>query len=227
MDSKKIIEDQVSIYKPQLDLFGDSPKSTLNQEREIQYLRFDRLISQLKLDNEQITIHEIGCGLCDLYKYMLDKELQVKYSGTDIVKKMKSLAKHKYPEVDYFIRDILSTKTNDKYDYVVLSGTFNLPGKVSKNDWSLFTRDMIKKMYEMSERAIVFNFLSKDSEYFNPQMFYESVEDIKEFCLKNLSRHVIIDHSYPLYEFTCTVYKADYIKEKYNETVFKKYLNKS
>ena len=57
---------------------------------------------------------------------------------------------------------------------------------------------MISVMYEMSNKGIVFNFLTDRADFYNPEMYYESIEEITDFCTNNLSRHLIIDHGYPL-----------------------------
>ena len=49
------------------------------------------------------------------------------------------------------------------------------------------------------------------------------MEDIFDFCSKKISRHVYIDHSYPLYEFSCTVLKPNSVKERYSKKTFDKY----
>ena len=223
MKSNKVIQDQRKIYNEQIKKYGDSPQSTHNQLSEIQNLRFERLIMNLKLDQEANTLHDVGCGICDLYQYLKENNLPYLYSGTDIVPAMKTLSEKKYSQIQYSIRDIIDEKISDKYDFVVLSGTFNLPGSVKREEWKEFTRKMIVAMYQISNKGIAFNFLTQKADYYHKDMYYESVDEILEFCVKNLSRHVIIDHAYPLYEFTCTVIKPEDVKKKYNSKVFEKY----
>jgi SAM-dependent methyltransferase len=223
MSSKSVIDDQRTIYSDQIKKYGDSPESTHNQLAEIQNLRFERLINQLFQSSDGKSIHDVGCGICDLYSYLKNNNYPIDYSGTDIVPAMKSLVKEKFPHLSYFIRDVIQESINDKYDFVVLSGTFNLPGNVEHNDWKEFTRSMIRAMYKMANKGIAFNFLTIKSDFYNPKMYYESIEEILDFCVNNLSRHVIIDHAYPLYEFTCTVLKPETVKKKYTEPVFEKY----
>ena len=76
----------------------------------------------------------------------------MEYSGTDIVPEMKELAKNKYPEIKFFLRDIIEDEIVESYDYVVLSGTFNLPGTINHKVWRKFTRDMIFSMYKICKR---------------------------------------------------------------------------
>jgi len=222
MNSKKVINSQRMIYDAQIKAFGDSPESTHNQLVEIQNLRFERLLSNINLDSEN-TIHDVGCGICDLYQYLNIQNSKLIYSGTDIVPAMKDLVNAKFPELEYHLRDIIEDKVEDTYDYVVLSGTFNLPGSIDRNVWLKFTRKMILSMYKMAKKGIAFNFLSKKADFYNPEMFYESVEDIFDFTVKNMSRHVLIDHAYPLYEFSCTVLKQESIREMYSHLTFDKY----
>ncbi len=223
MNSKKIIKDQIKIYNPQIKKYGDSPKSTINQFVEIQNLRFERLIMTLNMNAKGKTIHDVGCGICDLYTYLKENNFHYLYSGTDIVPSMKILAKKKYPQISYSIRDIIDEKVTNKYDFVVLSGTFNLPGSIKRKDWKEFTRKMITAMYQIANKGIAFNFLTQKADFYNPDMYYESIDEIANFCVEKLSRHFIIDHAYPLYEFTCTVLKPEVLKERYNDKVFKKY----
>lgn len=222
MNSKQVIDSQRMIYDAQIKEYGDSPKSTHNQLIEIQNLRFERLLANIDLKNHG-SIHDIGCGICDLHQYLNDRKSNLIYSGTDIVPAMKELVRSKYPEIDYYLRDIIKDNIKDNYDFVVLSGTFNLPGNIDRKEWKVFTRRMILSMYKMAKKGIAFNFLTKKADFYDPKMFYESVEDIFDFCLKKTSRHVYIDHSYPLYEFSCTVLKPNSVKERYSKKTFDKY----
>lgn len=224
MKSKRVIENQRGIYDSQIKKYGDSPKSTHNQLVEIQNLRFERLLSKIDLKN-YYTIHDVGCGICDLYQYLIERKSNLIYSGTDIVPAMKELVNSKYPKVDYYIRDIIEDNIKDKYDYVVLSGTFNLPGDINQKDWKEFCHRMIISMFKIAKKGIAFNFLTKKADYYNPKMYYQSVEEIFNFCLDKLSRFVHIDHSYPLYEFSCTILKTDAVKEIHDHNIFDKYFN--
>ena len=225
MNSKQLIDSQRMIYDAQFKEHGDSPESTHNQLIEIQNLRFERLLANIDIKNSS-SIHDIGCGICDLHQFLKSCKSNLIYSGTDIVPAMKELVKSKYPEVEYHLRDIIEDNIKDTYDFVVLSGTFNLPGNINHEEWKIFTRRMILSMFKMAKKGIAFNFLTKKADFYDSNMFYESVEDIFEFCTKNMSRYINIDHSYPLFEFSCTVLKSNSIKERYSQTTLNKYFTK-
>lgn len=221
--SDDIIKKQLEIYVKQFTEHGDSPDGTYNQNKIIQNLRFERLLKQFNFNEEKYTIHDVGCGICDLYAYIKENGINVVYSGTEIVPEMKILVNKKYPEITINIRDIINDKKTDKYDIVVLAGTFNLPGNIDKREWEIFTKNMIKSMYELSNVGISFNFLTTYADFYNDLMFYENPGEILDFCIKELSRFVVVDHSYPLFEQTITVYKSDYIQKKYSNSLLKKY----
>ncbi|MCT4665387.1 MAG: class I SAM-dependent methyltransferase [Flavobacteriales bacterium] len=220
---KDIVSKQLEVYEKQFEEHGDSPDGTYNQNSVIQNLRFERLLKQYDFENNDFSVHDIGCGICDLYQYMKDHKISAKYSGTDIVEGMKTLANKKYPEIEVKVRDILNTEISEKYDIVVLAGTFNIPGEVPREDWKVFVRNMIKKMFEMAEVGITFNFLSTFAEYYHELMHYENPGDLMEFCKEELSRFVIVDHAYPLYEQTITVLKPEYVQKIYHDELLKKY----
>ena len=222
MKFKKVIENQRSIYDAQIKDHGDSPETTHNQLVEIQNLRFERLLSNLDISSKA-SIHDIGCGICDMYHYLNKQKSNLVYSGTDIVPAMKELVNSKYPELVYHIRDIIEDDIEETYDYVVLSGMFNLPGDIDHKTWKEFTRNMILSMYKMAKKGIAFNFLTQKADFYNPKMFYESMEDVSDFCLKKMSRHLYIDHAYPLYECTFTVLRPEVVKERYSHKTFIKY----
>jgi len=221
-----IVDSQLSVYQRQFELHGDQPEGTYNQNDAVQNLRFNALIKQLPLREEKCSVHDVGCGICDLYQYFLDEDLDVDYSGTDIVPEMRDLAAAKFPGVDFKVRDILKPlEKTETYDFLVLAGTFNLPGDCDRDLWSNFANDMLTKMFSMAKRGISFNFLTAHADFYHPDMYYRDAGETLDFCVKNLSRHVIIDHSYPLYEYTVTVFKEDHLRKRHTDDRLQKYFN--
>ena len=65
----KIIDSQLSIYQNHFKAHGDTPEGTYNQNEAIQDLRFQRLIKQFTQQDSEYSIHDDGCGICDLHQY--------------------------------------------------------------------------------------------------------------------------------------------------------------
>lgn len=221
---KNTIDAQLDVYRDNFIKHGDSPLGTHQNDRGTQSLRFERLIKHLDFNaGEKTTIHDIGSGTCDLYEYLNGQDKQIVYSGTEIVQEMIDVASAKYPEIKLYNRNILDEKTEDTYDYVVLSGTFNIPGEVTKKNWEQFIFSIISKMFLMSSKGIAFNGLTTYKTLTNPTLYYLDPKLIFDFCATHLSRFVTIDHSYALYEYTVTVYKKEEIRNRYKEDYFAKY----
>ena len=137
---------------------------------------------------------------------------------------MVALARSKYPKLDILQRDILNDIVPDRYDYVVESGVFNLPGNQDVSSWRRFTRSLISQMFQMSTKAISFNFLNAQvAQYHHPDMYYELPSEILEYCTSHLSRFCFINQSYPLYEFTVTVFKEDHVQSLFPDVTFSRF----
>ena len=223
----KFIDEQLKVYQPAFILHGDSPKGTHQNNKETQHLRFQMLTEHLLNDHTHNSIEDIGCGICDLYGYLKNKNLEFTYSGTEIVNEMISLAKQKYPEITVTNRDILSEAGREKYDFVVLSGTLNMPGNIQHEEWMKFCLSLISNMYGMCNKAIAFNFLTTHRTFTDPSLFYFNPSELLDYCIKNLSRFVEIKHNYPLYEGTITVYRENYIQGHYRNPALDKYFIRS
>lgn len=75
----------------------------------------------------------------------------------------------------------------------------------------------------MSRKGIAFNFLTSYNTFNQDDLMYFDPSEVFKYCIKNLSRFVIIDHGYPLYEATATVFKKDFLKSFYIGNAFDKY----
>ena len=219
----KILNEQIKVYQSAFVQHGDTPQGTHQNNRETQYLRFQMLTGHLLNDHAHHSIEDIGCGVCDLYGYLKDKKLKFTYSGTEIVNEMIELAKTKYPEIVVRNRDILQGSAQEKYDFVVLSGTLNMPGNVGAEEWRRFSLSLIESMYRMCNKAIAFNFLTSHRTYSSPGVHYFDPSELLDHCIRNLSRFVELKHNYPLYEGTITVYRENYIQNQFQDPAFAKY----
>ena len=222
----EILKNQREVYSGRFKKFGATPHGTFQNNTETQYLRFERLLTPITPFLNDQSIHDIGSGLCDLHKYLVLKNFKHEYSGTEIVHEMIDYALSQFTDIKLFNRDLLSAGPEEKYDYLVLSGTMNLLNNQDPAVWRDYCFQLIRKMYDMSLKAISFNCLTSFNTFSDPSLYYFNPAEVFEFCVKNLSRFVIIDQGYPLFEFTCTVLKPEFLSEHYNSKLFSRYFNK-
>lgn len=227
MDSSKIVEQQLATYgKNYLD-HGDTPRGTFQNNPETMRLRYERLLLPFLSSTEPLTIHDVGCGLCDLHAYLNSRNIDHQYSGTEIVPEMVEAAKNKYPGIEIFQRDILNGPVEDRYDVVLLSGVLNIPGSIPLEDWKSFCRDLMRKMFEMARYGISFNFLTTHTTFRDPTLAYLDPSEMLTFCLEELSRFVRVDHAYPLYEASISVFHPDFVRTRFDDPAFDKYFSGS
>jgi hypothetical protein len=225
MESSKIIEDQIRIYKDNFLQNADSSLGTFQNDRATQYMRFEHILKPfLEILDEKTTFHDFGCGSCDMYHYLQTRNIKVDYSGTEVIQEMIDYAQTKYPGIKLYNRDVLKEEVTDKYDIVVFSGGLYFPGAVPKEEWKEFVFKIIDKMFEMSTIGISFNLLTTYCDYTTDNLFYLDPKEILDYCIRKHSRFVNLEHGYPLYEWTVSVFRKEYIKKKYPQPEFQKYL---
>ena len=223
IQSAEVVQEQRRLYGENFALHGDTPRGIFWNNRETQRLRFEKLLHHFATPSRQFALHDVGCGVCDLHGYLLEKGILHDYSGTEIVPEMIAAAKAKYPGVVLHNRDILSGEVSDRYDVVVLSGALNLPGRIPRSAWEAFCFRMIERMFSMCRQGIAFNFLTTHSTFTDPSLFYMNPAEVLEVCVRRLSRFVFLDHAYPLYEHTVTVLRKEFVRGLYPGSAMDKY----
>jgi hypothetical protein len=226
MDDLSIIAAQRDAYRAKFIRHGDTPHGTHQSDRSSLNMRFEALMRSIMPHlGERATIHDVGSGVCDLYQFLKLSRLdqRVIYSGTEIVQEMIDNAAQKYPEVTLWNRNFLDGSIDERYDFVVLSGTLNLLAGLEGDAWKRMCLALIEKMYSHANRGIAFNFLNTYRTFSDPLLYYFDPNEIFDFATKHLSRFVFLDASYPLYECTVTVFKKDYMSAFYCQNDFEKY----
>jgi len=224
-DDDAIIAAQRQVYRANFLQHGDSPLGTYQSNQVTQHLRFDGLMRHLLPHvRDGDTLHDVGAGLCDLYQYLQLNEASrdLVYSGTEIVQDMIDLAAAKYPHVRLLNRNFLET-SEDRYDFVVLSGTFNIPAGVATEAWQQMCMALVDKMFERADKAISFNFLTSYRTFTDPELFYFDPLAMFHHATTRLSRFVHLDACYPLYECTVTVFRKEYLASLYDHDQLRKY----
>lgn len=185
--------DAINYYKSLLEKYKDGPKAVSWGSKESQELRF-KVLSEIG-DLYGKSILDVGCGLGDLYGYLLNSPIET-YVGYDIVPEMIFAARKKYPNAKF-----VDVFPEEKFDYVFESGIFNLPDP----DWGIFTEIMIKKMFSQCKIGIGINFLSslspkkdKDSQYADP---LEILRFVSEITNKFSLRHDYKQNDFCVYAF--------------------------
>jgi ubiquinone/menaquinone biosynthesis C-methylase UbiE len=125
--------------------------------------RFEKLIDIGIKSNDSLL--DFGCGLSELFNYLKNKNINVKYTGIDINPKFLQMSMQKYGEdVNFKVQKIKTIEDiKGKYDWCIVSGTFNYGHTFEDIVYEL------EYLYNISNKGITFNLLSeKTQEMFEP-----------------------------------------------------------
>ena len=115
-------------YNKRVETYGLNSKSLGWLSYEQQNLRFDVLTTKLNLENK--TILDIGCGFGDLAHYLLKRNVNFKqYIGIDVSENMLDLAGKSFTSkspVLFSKVDILKNEVIPESDVAIMSGVLNL-----------------------------------------------------------------------------------------------------
>lgn len=209
MNKKKIIQSTLNYYDSKLLNFGNNYKGMSWSSKKSQYLRFNELIKIGSIKNK--SIHDVGCGNGELLNYLIkNKIIFSNYLGSDISDKMINIANNNFnylKNIKFEKSNLLEDANHSKYDYVLASGIFNIKNNFSNKKWIKYVFEMIKKMFYFSKIGTGFNMLTFDVDYKEKKLFYMSLDKLVSFIRLNLSKKIVINHSYNLWEFTIFIYK--------------------
>jgi len=182
--------------------YGYDVKSLHLPTKERQELSFKAIMESVDLNNK--TILDVGCGFGDLVLFLNRQSIFVNYTGIDISDEIVKIGKKENPEVTDKLYVMNINDVVDKYDYVIISGMFNL--KIDDN-WS-FIKSTLKKAFELCKEGVVFNLISTYVDYKEKHLFYVDPCDIFKYC-KTLTKWVNIKYDYNDYEYTISMFKED------------------
>tara|TARA_B100001113_G_scaffold185146_1_gene151747 strand:+ start:154 stop:780 length:627 start_codon:yes stop_codon:yes gene_type:complete len=206
---KKITLSTKKYYEKKLDFFGNNFKGMNWSSKKSQYLRFEELIKVADLKNK--TVHDVGCGNGEFLKFLIKKNKKIKFFlGSDISEKMINRCKKKYNKlsgVDFLVLDIANDKFTKKFDFVISSGIFNVKNNFNNKIWKKYVFNLISLMFESSKKACAINFLTPYTTYRDKNLFYMNLHELILELRKNITKKIIINHSYNLWEYTVYLYK--------------------
>ena len=202
-------EKMAGIYSGRCEEFGDSPQASQYTDKASQEVRMHRLLEVG--DIQYARILDFGCGTGHLLTVLKrDYGFKGVFTGYDISEAMIQIAQENHPEANFEVRDILSEGVGGRFDYIVISGTFNI---LIADNWS-WMQETLKALFQSCDKALSLNNLSTYVEYTDDDLFYVQPEQVFGFCKKNLSSAVTLRHDYVTkpggfpFEFATYVFKA-------------------
>ena len=112
----------------------------------------------------------------------------------------------RYPDASFALVDDAQDIAED-YDYIVMSGVFNLRYECSLDQHKKIVQASLRHLFAHARRALAVDFMTDDVDYQAANSYHQNVGEIYQFARHELNRRVVIDHSYLPYEYSLTVFK--------------------
>lgn len=135
--------------------------------------RFEVLVEHVPLRGRSLL--DVGCGLGDLAAFLRERELDVDYTGVDVLEKMVAACRERLPGERFLRADVFGEHPlpPGAFDVVFTSGVFNL--NLGNN--LAFLPGAVGRLLELARREVAFNLLHvrspvKEDRYF----FYDPAE---------------------------------------------------
>lgn len=204
---------QAEYYEKLLGQYGDHFLSLDWKSPESQDSRFNIFADLINMFAPQkISVLDVGCGFGDFYDYLAKNKFNADYAGFDIAPKIIDMAKKKYPNTKFAVKDILVEPVNEKYDFVFLSGALNICFGDRESHLE-YIKSMLIQMYELCNIAVGVNFLSSQAMYFlreedlkQKQYFYTKPEEAVSIA-KGMTNRFMLRHDYHPGDFTVYLIK--------------------
>lgn len=221
-----VVRDEMSrIYGGAFATYGDDPRSFLHNDRASQYERFAMLAPLFARETSSFTVHEIGCSIGHFGDFLRDHAPLAVYSGSDIHAPFVERCRERFGDGRFFVRDVSEALPDERYDYVVTFGTFNIPGTAPRDAWQEAIYAMASAMYALCRRGMGMTFLSTfhDAERTRPDLHYQSERELMAYAFRHLSRHFELDVRGPLFEYGMRIYRPEHVHASYPQPSFARY----
>lgn len=197
-------------YESAFKLHGASSMGVdWGKAQEYVNLRYEKMLAVMQ-DSEPTstaTMLDVGCGFGGLLSYARAKGLKLSYTGVDVAENMIQWASKEYPENQFFLGDVLEMDFVRKYTYVVCNGILtqklNTPGLVMDE----YAHRLIRRLFDLCLGGIAFNVMTTKVNHFANNLYYRNPAELLSWCMSEITRHVKIDHAYPLFEYTIYLYR--------------------
>ena len=218
-------DDQVKHYSELFRKHPDEPMAVSSESAVHKRVRFDQIAGLFKNESEPFTLHDVGMGMAHYWKYLQEyhPDLDVTYSGTEVVPEYHSYCERSSPDMTFALRDLAEAPGDDMYDYVILSGVFHQMRNSKRRDWEQFAYAILENSFAMCRKGMAFNFISPFVDFYQTEVYYCDMMKMLHAVRDRMSRFFEIRHNYALFEFTVFVYPEQVVKDDFPEPEMAKY----
>ena len=198
--SKSYLQENVAdFFNFHVRYFGNDWRALGWHSRRTQFKRFAVLCEVGNLHQSRVL--DVGCGLGDLYGYFRKEGIEVDYEGCDLLPTMVNRARERFPEARFVVRDAFEGLGDERYDYILSSGAFNIDFGQNLTAVQAILRNMVAHC----ERGVAINFLSIKDHRRDAIFFHYDPLAMQAYCQTFCDR-VEVREDYLPNDFTLYLY---------------------
>lgn len=175
-------------------------------------LRLDRMLAVLELGYQtgaKPSLLDVGCGYGSLLDLVKERGLSLGYCGIDMCASMIDTAKTRHADSEWLVGDMLAMEGTRRFDYVVCNGVLTQKLGASIRDMDQFLLALVTRMFDLCRIGIAFNVMTTHVNFMAPNLYYRNPVELLGWCMSALTPRVRLDHAYPMYEYTVSLYRED------------------
>lgn len=207
-------------HKKSIEQFGYQPQALFWSDREIQQIRFEKLVEILPAPfceergvQRPWKILDVGCGFSDMRTFLHERGIAVEYCGLDLSEDMVQSARFQHPNIEVHQGDLFDFNPGDaSFDVVFLSGALNEVVETEIEQTAQFrgryAKAVIQRMYQACRFGVAFNLLDARHPWVKSRDDLQSFlpEEMVAYC-QSFANKVSLQEGYLENDFTVYLHK--------------------
>jgi SAM-dependent methyltransferase len=171
-------------------------------------LRYDKMLAVLGREPAAgASLLDVGCGYGGLLTHALGKGMKLDYTGIDVAANMVEWATANLSPGRFVLGDVLTHDLGRTFDFVVCNGVLTQKLQTTGLEMDRFAARLIRRLFDLCRRGAAFNVMTTKVNFFANNLYYRNPAELLAWCLSDVTPHLRLDHSYPLYEYTTYLYR--------------------
>ncbi|MBO6556828.1 MAG: class I SAM-dependent methyltransferase [Pseudomonadales bacterium] len=197
----------VEHYENKLNEFGPNYRG-MDWPNEKDLLTRFRVLTSIVPKSQKVSILDLGCGVGLLVDYLYTEKLldRSTYLGVDLSSKMISAAKHRHPDQQFLVQDLLvEPLPEESVDYAIMNGLLTEKRDLSQSKMKQFAKEILSSVFKSCKFGMAFNVMSPHVDWKRDDLFHWELDDAVSFLRQNCSGNIRVMLDYGLFEYTVHV----------------------
>ncbi len=209
--SERISQELGRHYSKKFDLYGPNSEGVdWGADQSRVFLRYEKMLNVVNSSaGAASSLLDVGCGYGGLMTFAEGKEIELEYTGIDVADNMIRWAIENLQTGTFVHGDVMSYPFERRFDYVVCNGILTQKLDTPGLEMDKFAGELIRRIFSLADKGVAFNVMTTKVNHFSNNLYYRNPAELFAWCLTEITPHIRIDHSYPLYEYTVYLYRQE------------------